>query len=101
METPFLQVPKLLFDPPYRTKLSNNAILLYAFLLDRKKLSIKNGWTEDGEPVVYMGAEKAMEIIRCSKPTALSLFRDLEAVGLIRREKRGNRGCKIFVCEVI
>lgn len=101
METPFLQVPKRLFEPPYRTALSNNAILLYAFLVDRQKLSIKNGWYEDGEPFVFLTAEDAMKSICCSKPTALTLFRELEAARLIRRKKQGNRACKIFVREGI
>ena len=40
----FLCVPKeLLFDNRYK-QLTIEAILLYAYMLDRLKLSIENGW---------------------------------------------------------
>ena len=42
----FLCVPKeLLFDNRYK-QLTIEAILLYAYMLDRLKLSIENGWKD-------------------------------------------------------
>lgn len=100
METPFLKLPKPLLCSPYREYLSAEAILLYTILADRQELSIKNGLFKDGKPYVYMTIEQTMDIIGCSKPTAVNLFKQLEKVQLIRRQKRKNSASIIFVQEV-
>lgn len=100
METSFLKLPKPLLCSPYREYLSIEAILLYALLADRQELSIKNGLCKDGKPYVYMTIEQTMDIIGCSKPTAVNLFKQLEKAHLIRRQKRKNSASMIFVQEV-
>lgn len=100
METPFLKLPKPLLCSPYREYLSVEAILLYTILADRQELSIKNGLCKDGKPYVYMTIEQTMDIIGCSKPKAVNLFKQLEKVQLIRRQKRKNSASMIFVQEV-
>ena len=100
METPFLKLPKPLLCSPYRKYLSIEAILLYAILADRQELSIKNSLCKDGKPYVYMTIEQTMDIIGCSKPTAVNLFKQLEKAQLIRRQKRKNSASMIFVQEV-
>lgn len=100
METPFLKLPKPLFCSPYRKYLSIEAILLYAILADRQELSIKNSLCKDGKPYVYMTIEQTMDIIGCSKPTAVNLFKQLEKAQLIRRQRRKNSASMIFVQEV-
>lgn len=54
----FLCVPKeLLFDNRYK-QLTIEAILLYAYMLDRLKLSIENGWKDsDGKVFIYTQEE--------------------------------------------
>ena len=50
----FLCVPKeLLFDNRYK-QLTIEAILLYAYMLDRLKLSIENGWKDSDGKVFYI-----------------------------------------------
>ncbi len=100
METPFLKLPKPLLCSPYRKYLSIESILLYAILADRQELSIKNSLCKDGKPYVYMTIEQTMDIIGCSKPTAVNLFKQLEKAQLIHRQKRKNSASMIFVQEV-
>ena len=45
----------ILYNEPYKSQLSNNAKLLYALILDRLKLSIKNKfYNEKGEVFAYI-----------------------------------------------
>ena len=49
LENTFYQVPKELFINPYYEKLNSDSKLLYALLLDRLSVSMKNEWIdEDG-----------------------------------------------------
>ena len=70
--------------------LSPGAKFLYALMLDRLKLSERNGWRdESGRPFIRLSTEEA---------SLLRTFRELESPGLIRREKRGQgRPDRIFV----
>lgn len=69
-------------------------------MADRQELSIKNGLCKNGKPYVYLTIEQAMDIIGCSKPTAVNLFRELERTQLIYRQKRKNAASMIFVQKV-
>ena len=49
LENIFYQIPKELFINPYYKNLSSDSKLLYALLLDRLSVSMKNQWIdEDG-----------------------------------------------------
>ena len=41
----------ILYEEPYKTKLSDKAKLLYIIILDRLKLSVKNNYTNDKNEV--------------------------------------------------
>lgn len=71
----FLCVPKeLLFDNRYK-QLTIEAILLYAYMLDRLKLSIENGWKDsDGKVFIYFSLESIMDLLKCSKGKAISTW---------------------------
>lgn len=60
----FLCVPKeLLFDNRYK-QLTIEAILLYAYMLDRLKLSIENGWKDsDGKVFIYFSLESIRYVL--------------------------------------
>lgn len=77
----FLCVPKeLLFDNRYK-QLTIEAILLYAYMLDRLKLSIENGWKDsDGKVFIYFSLESIMDLLKCSKGKAISTLKELDAV---------------------
>lgn len=77
----FLCVPKeLLFDNRYK-QLTIEAILLYAYMLDRLKLSIENGWKDsDGKVFIYFSLESIMDLLKCSKGKAISTLKELDSV---------------------
>ena len=43
----FTRLPNFLFEAPTFTPLSNEAKVLYAFILRRTELSRKNGWADE------------------------------------------------------
>ena len=91
----FLQVPMALIkDPIYhqgKTALNSDAILLYSFMLNRAKLSRKNGWLDEHNRVFIRYAQKeAEEDIHRKKDAVIEAFRKLENVvpgGLIERQE--------------
>ena len=83
---PFFPYPRFLL----KMDLSQTAKLLYALLLDRSTLSQKNGW-QDNEGrtyIVYPIAEIA-EILDKSTMTIQNALKELDAAGLLVRERRG------------
>ena len=79
--------------------LSPGAKFLYALMLDRLKLSERNGWRdESGRPFIRFSAGEAALLLGVSENKARRTFRELESPGLIRREKRGQgRPDRVFV----
>lgn len=100
----FLCVPKeLLFDNRYK-QLTIEAILLYAYMLDRLKLSIENGWKDsDGKVFIYFSLESIMDLLKCSKGKAISTLKELDekhGIGLIEKKRSGYGKCsRIYVKE--
>ena len=101
----FLCVPKeLLFDSRFK-KLTIEAILLYAYMLDRLKLSLENGWKDgDGKTFIYFSVESIMELLKCSKGKAISALKELDekhGIGLIEKKRGGYGKCsRIYVKEI-
>ena len=101
----FLCVPKeLLFDNRYK-QLTIEAILLYAYMLDRLKLSIENGWKDsDGKVFIYFSLESIMDLLKCSKGKAISTLKELDekhGIGLIEKKRSGYGKCsRIYVKEI-
>lgn len=102
----FLCVPKeLLFDNRYK-QLTIEAILLYAYMLDRLKLSIENGWKDsDGKVFIYFSLESIMDLLKCSKGKAISTLKELDekhGIGLIEKKRSGYGKCsRIYVKELV
>lgn len=86
----FVQIPKFLFSNPTYSMLSNNAKLMYGLILDRLHLSQKNHWTEeDGTLYLIYTIEETAKVLNCKKDTAVKVLKELEAVKLIDRKRRG------------
>ena len=83
---PFFRYPRFLL----KMDLSHTARLLHALLLDRAALSQKNGWQDSGGRtyIVYPIAEIA-EILDKSTMTIQNALKELDAAGLLVRERRG------------
>ena len=55
----FYQIPKELFtNDYYKKKLSSDAILLYALLLDRLSISRKRGWVDENGHIYLIFTRK-------------------------------------------
>ena len=89
----FIRLPKILFTDEKFKQLSNNAKILYGYMLDRMSLSAKNQWI-DKENRVYIifTLENVMEVFSCSERKASYLMKELDTksgIGLIEKKRQG------------
>lgn len=94
----FVKFPRILFQAPFN-KLSSDAKLLYACILDRLGYSEKTGLAdESGQEYVIYTIKQICDTLGCQRDKAMRLLRRLEAIGLISRQKLGrNRPDRIYV----
>ena len=87
----FYRVPKALVKADLFQKMSGDAKLLYAVLLDRMSLSIKNGWQDKhGNAYIICTIEEVMDSIHCARQKAVKLLDELEQeFRLIERRRQG------------
>lgn len=92
---PYMAYPRFLLN----TNLSETARLIYILLLDRARLSLKNGWLdEQGKAYVFYPIRELAEDCRKSEMTVKNALSDLQKHGLIRRQRQGSRTAnKIYV----
>ncbi|MDO4500663.1 MAG: replication initiator protein A [Erysipelotrichaceae bacterium] len=92
----YIQFPKWLIN----MDLSSDAKLLYVYLLDRHKLSLKNGWIDKNNHVYLIFTRAAMqEILGCSKTTAIKAAKALEDAELIEEKRVPNKPSKIYLLQ--
>lgn len=99
----FLMVPKKLFEEEIFSDLSTDAKLLYSFLFERVKLSYKNDWMDKYNRVyINYTIEETKKTMNCGHDKATKLFKELETIGLIVRERQGlGLPTKIYVKKFI
>ena len=67
----FTRLPNFLFEAPTFTPLSNEAKVLYAFILRRTGLSRKNGWADEyGRVYLYYPICEVVALLRCGRQKA-------------------------------
>ena len=82
----FFPYPRFLL----KMDISQTAKLLYALLLDRATLSQKNGWQDsEGRTYIVYPITEIAEILDKSAMTVHSALNELDASGLLVRERRG------------
>ena len=92
LENVFYQIPKELFINPYYKNLSSDSKLLYALLLDRLSISMKNEWIdEDGNIFLIFSRKEAQEKLNLSDKTVTKAFKQLTDVKLIYEKRQGFR----------
>ena len=92
LENIFYQIPKELFINPYYKNLSSDSKLLYALLLDRLSVSMKNQWIdEDGNIFLVFSRKEAQEKLNLSDKTVTKAFKQLTSVKLIYEKRQGFR----------
>ena len=89
----FFRLPKVLFlDERYRG-LSTDAKVLYALMLDRMGLSIRNGWADKaGRVFIYFTLDEIRKLLGCGHGKATGLCRELEDTALIERGPQMKKG---------
>lgn len=90
----FVRVPKVLFtDKEHFGSLSNDARILYGFLLERMSLSRKNNWIDAHNRVyIIFPIDEIAEIMGVCHEKALNLLKELDdqsGIGLVRKKRRG------------
>lgn len=89
----FFRIPKVLFEAPEFDEISTDAKLVYAVLLDRTELSLKNQWKDEAGrvyiiyPVKEIAAALNFGVKKISK--LLAELDDKKGIGLITRVRRG------------
>ena len=89
----------IIYEEPYKTKLSDKAKLLYMIILDRLKLSIKNNYTNDkNEVYIYLSRQEVQKILSCSDKTITKTFNELISLELIFEERKAiGKNIKIYI----
>ena len=86
----FYCVPKALVKADLFQKMSGDAKLLYAVLLDRMSLSIKNGWQDKhGNAYIICTIEEVMDSIHCARQKAVKLsYSREENLRMLKRQRQ-------------
>ena len=85
----FTRLPNFLFEAPTFQPLSNEAKVLYAFVLRRAELSRKNGWADEyGRVYLYYPICEVVALLRCGRQKAVNTLRELQYAGLVEIQKR-------------
>lgn len=90
----FVRVPKVLFtDKEHFGSLSNDARILYGFLLERMSLSRKNNWIDKHNRVyIIFPVEEIEESLDVGHEKALNILKELDeqnGIGLVKKKRRG------------
>ena len=86
----FTRLSNFLFEAPTFTPLSNEAKILYAFILRRTDLSRKNGWADEyGRIYLYYPINEVVELLHCGRQKAVNTLRELQYAGLVEIQKQG------------
>lgn len=93
LENRYYQIPQELFENSlYKDKLNSDSKLLYALLLDRLSVSMKNEWIdEDGNIFLIFSRKEAGEKLNLSDKTVTKAFRELNNAKLIYEKRLGFR----------
>ena len=91
LENKYYQIPQELFvSNLYKDKLNSDSKILYAFLLDRLSLSIKNHWVDDNKRIyLIFTREEVRDKLNLSDKTVTKAFRQLAEVKLVEEKRQG------------
>ena len=87
----FYIIPKELIDNPAFDDIDYGSKLLYGLMLNRASLSATNSnyIDDNGNVYVIYTVEQVMEGMRCSRPTAIKMLKQLDDIGLIEKKRLG------------
>lgn len=86
----FIKLPSVLFTDERFNALTNDMKLLYALMLDRVTLSVKNGWVDSkGRVYISFPLAEIEDKLHVASQKASRLLKALEKAGLIERVRQG------------
>lgn len=99
----YCRLPKALFADECLRTMSLAAKVLYAFLLDRRSLSIARGWCDEyGRPYIIFSHETVMQTLRISSNPATACMNELIECGLVERRHQGfGRPAWLYVRDIL
>ena len=91
LENKYYQIPQELFvSNMYKDKLNSDSKILYAFLLDRLSLSIKNHWVDENKRIyLIFTREEVQDKLNLSDKTVAKAFKQLAEVKLVEEKRQG------------
>lgn len=91
LENKYYQIPQELFvSRLYKDKLNSDSKILYAFLLDRLSLSIKNHWIDENKRIyLIFTREEVQDKLNLSDKTVTKAFKQLGEVKLVEEKRQG------------
>lgn len=99
----YYQVPQELFESSlYKDKLNSDSKILYAFLLDRLSLSIRNHWVDNANRIfLIFTRQEVQEKLGLSEKTVTKAFKQLVDTDLIEEKRQGlGRPNLIYVAKI-
>lgn len=94
----YFQVPKVLIIGDNYKAMKPSTKMLYIVLLDRMKLSMQNGWKDDGRYYVRMSAQKAADLLGFSESTFKRAKKELNQLNLLEEKQEGlTKTNKLFI----
>ena len=86
----FFKIPKILYTDSIFKTLSSDAKALYAILLDRMSLSMKNGWLDEENKVfIIFTIDEIEETMNIGRNKAINIMKEIQDFGLIEKKRRG------------
>jgi len=88
----FYLIPKLLIDHEAFDGIDYGSKLLYSLMLSRASLSAINAKDfsdERGRIYIIYTVEQVIDDLRCSRPTAVKMLKQLDDIGLIEKMRQG------------
>ena len=86
----FFKIPKILYTDSIFKTLSSDAKVLYAILLDRMSLSMKNGWLDEENKVfIIFTIDEMEETMNIGRNKAINIMKEIQDFGLIEKKRRG------------
>lgn len=86
----FFKIPKILYTDSIFKTLSSDAKVLYAILLDRMSLSMKNGWLDEENKVfIIFTIDEIEETMNIGRNKAINIMKEIQDFGLIEKKRRG------------
>jgi len=87
----FFMIPCELINNPAFDAIDYGSKLLYGLMLSRAGLSATNPdfIDDNGDVYIIYTVEQVMESMRCSRPTAIKMLKQLDDIGLIEKNRQG------------